>query len=102
MIMSIFLVFMTVSALAILGLNVAGIITHKRISFFLGGIGCEILALIPLVIAMVLGLGHRAAMDPNNFMPFVLFMALFFIPAGLLSALIGIYEPAEDTVEPQH
>ncbi len=97
---NILLVFLTISAFVLIGLNIAGIVTRVRIGFFIGGIICEILALIPLIITIVLGEGSRDMTDDNNFLPFTLFMALFFIPAGLMSALIGIYERPEDTTDP--
>jgi hypothetical protein len=98
----ILLVFLTISALVLIGLNIAGIITRVKIAFFIGGIACELLALIPLVIAIALRMGNRDMTDDNNFLPFVLFMSLFFIPAGMMSALIGIYGRTEEPLDPSH
>lgn len=98
--MNILLVFLTISALAILALNALAISKNsrpERKGYFVWGIISTILALIPLVIAIVMGLGNRDALDDYNYMPFVLFMSLFFTPAGLMLALIAIFEPPDDT-----
>ena len=103
-IQSIFVVFLFFSALAILGLNLAALMVGRRRNrrgYFVWGIVSCILALIPTLVAMGLRLTDDPQTDPYNFLPFVYFMNLFFVPAALLSALIGIYEPAEDTVEPR-
>lgn len=103
MLMSILLVFLTISALAILVLNALAIRRHTRPGrrgYFVWGIVSTLLALVPLAIAIAMDLGDWDALDYFNFMPFVLFMCLFFIPAALMSALIGIYEPPDDVVKP--
>jgi amino acid transporter len=105
LIQSIFVVFLFFSALSILGLNLTALMVGRRRDrrgYFVWGIVSCVLALIPTFLAMILGWAGDPQTDPNNFLPFVYFMNLFFVPAALLSALIGIYEPAEDTVEPRH
>lgn len=103
MILGFFLVFLLVSALILMLVNLLAMRTqprHRRGYFFWGAM-CQVLALLFIIGAILVGWQYEPATGNNNAMPFVYFVCLFFMPAGLVLLFIGIFEPPDEEHSPR-
>ncbi len=103
MILGFFLVFLLVSALILALVNALAMRTqprHRRGYFFWGAM-CQVLALLFIIGAILVGWQYEPARGNNNAMPFVYFVCLFFMPAGLVLLLVGIFEPSDEEHNPR-
>ncbi len=97
MLITLLLIFLALTAL---GLIAGCLFLARRVrpavrQHFTGGAFCAVLALLFTVIGLGWEIWHGIYDEPTgkfyNFLPFVWFMNIFFIPAGILAALMGIY-----------
>ncbi len=92
--MNILLVALFLSAGAIALLNLVMYFREDRHfrSFFVWGIAMVSLPMLFTLGALIAGIGYWSFRAPGNFHPFVIFTNLFFVPAGLISGLMGLFE----------
>ncbi len=100
---SVFVTFLLISALISMLVNLLAMRTQPRDrrGYFFWGAMCQVLAVIALTIAIIFGLQYESRISDGNFLPFVYFICVFFMPAGIVSLLIGIFEPPDEERNPR-
>lgn len=81
----------------VLGLLAVSVLALRRFktaqrSYFYGAIASLLIALVFVSLGVIFGLGDQSSRAPYNFMPIIIMSMLFFVPAAVLSLLIGWWE----------
>ncbi len=100
---SVFVTFLLISAVISMLVNLLAMRTQPRDrrGYFFWGAMCQVFAVIALTIAIIFGLQYESRISDGNFLPFVYFICVFFMPAGIVSLLIGIFEPPDEERNPR-